>query len=291
MPIDAELVRGLLRAQFPQWADLPLRPVRPGGWNNKSFRLGDDLVVRLPRAEPYAAQAEKEQAWLPRLAPLLPLPIPQPVGHGEPGEGYAWRWSVCRWIDGEALRDAAPVEPVRLATDLAGFLRNLQAIDAAEGPAAGAHNFGRGGPPALYDAQTRKAVDTLGDRIDASAALAVWAAALASAWQAPPAWLHGDVAPGNLIVRDGVLSAVIDWGVCGGGDPACDLAIGWTYFSGDGRRAFRDGVALDAATWARARGWTLWKALILMAGFSGDHPDAPDAPRVLHEVLRDPIAL
>ncbi|MDO8802410.1 aminoglycoside phosphotransferase family protein [Phenylobacterium sp.] len=266
---DADLVGRLVAAQFPQWAHLPVRPVVFGGKNNTTFHLGDEMSVRLPSARAYVAQVEKEQAWLPRLAPHLPLPIPEPVGLGEPGEGYPWPWSVYRWIEGETAALDRIGDLRQFARDLAGFLKVLQSTDVTDGPAAGQHNFFRGGPLATYDEQTRKAIDDLGDSIDGAAALEIWEQALAAEWNNPPVWLHGDVAAGNLLVRDGKLSAVIDFGILGVGDPACDLAIAWTLLHGQARAAFREALPLDNGTWARGRGWTIWKALIVAAGLPG----------------------
>lgn len=286
MSIDAGLVRRLIAAQFPQWADLPVEKVEPGGWDNRTFRLGAAMSVRLPSAKRYAAQVEKEQAWLPRLAPQLPLPIPAPVAMGRPGEGYDWPWSVCRWIEGTPASDSDGLDLTRLALDLAGFLSALQAADADGGPAAGAHSFHRGGDLRVYDAETRAAIAALGDRIDPAAAMAVWEAGLAAAWAGPPVWVHGDVAAGNLLVdRAGRLCAVIDFGCCAVGDPACDLAVAWTLFAGDSRAAFRAALPLDAGTWARGRAWCLWKALIVWAASAGANPDgAGDCPRIVADL-------
>lgn len=284
--IDADVVRRLVATQFPQWADLPVQPIAVQGWNNKAFHLGPDLLVRLPRAQRYVAQVEKEQAWLPRLAAGLPLPIPAPVAAGKPGDGYQWPWSIYRWIDGETVAAAPPADMTGLAGDLAAFLVSLQGLDTADGPAAGPHSFWRGGPLATYDAQTREAIARLDARFDAGLCAALWEEALASAWTQPPVWVHGDVAAGNLLVRDGRLSAVIDFGCLNAGDPACDLAVAWTVFTDEARAAFRAALPLDAETWARGRGWTLWKALILVTGLSRGHPrDVADAERVLGEVL------
>lgn len=284
--IDEGLARALLAAQFPQWADLPITAVAVNGWDNKTFRLGDELSLRMPRHEAYAAQVEKEHRWLPVLAAGLSLPIPQPVGRGAPGPGYPLPWSVYRWLDGEPLAGAA--DDVQLALDLAAFLTALQALPAGEGPAAGVHNFFRGGPLSTYDAQTREAIARLDDAGQARAAQDVWDQALARAWDAPPVWVHGDVAAGNLLMRDGRLAAVIDFGCLGTGDPACDLVMAWTRFEGEARAQFRAAMGLDAQTWARARGWALWKALILATGVSQAAPaQVADARRVLGEVLGD----
>ncbi len=278
------LVRKLIAAQFPQWADLPITPVDPGGWDNRTFHLGNEFSVRLPSAEAYAPQVEKEQKWLPRLAPHLPVPIPIPVAMGEPAEGYPWRWSVYRWIPGEPSARATIPDLREFAKAVAGFLRALHGIDATGGPAFGPHNFYRGGPPDIYDAETRRAIAALGSAIDARAVGAVWDDALAATWSGRPVWVHGDVAAGNLLVEAGRLSAVIDFGSCGVGDPACDLVMAWTFFGEEGRKAFQEALPFDAGTWARGRGWALWKALIVAAG---NPREAASSFRVIEEVLSD----
>ena len=286
--IDAALVRRLISAQFPRWADLPVRPVEAGGWDNRTFHLGPRMTARLPSAEQYALQVEKEHRWLPTLAPLLPLPIPVPLAKGDPDEGYPWRWSVYRWLEGEPASVARIADLSRFATDLAEFLNALRRIDPAGGPPPGRHNFSRGGPPKVYDAETRQALAALEGRIDTAAASAVWEAALGSKWGGPPVWFHGDVASGNLLVEGGRLGAVIDFGTSGVGDPACDLAIAWTLFGGESRDAFRAAMGLDDATWARGRGWTLWKGLITLAEHIDTNPSqAAESRRVIDEVLAD----
>jgi aminoglycoside phosphotransferase (APT) family kinase protein len=286
--ITVALVRRLIAAQFPQWAELPIRPVSLDGWDNRTFHLGAEMSVRLPSAAGYAAQVAKEQRWLPRLAPHLPLPIPVPVAMGVPGEGYPWPWSVYRWLDGEVAATARIGDLREFATALAGFLTALQGIDATGGPAAGPHSFWRGGPLTVYDAETRQTIAVLGGLIDTEAASAVWDAALQAPWHGPPVWVHGDVAVGNLLVREGRLAAVIDFGCAAVGDPACDLVIAWTLFSGESRAAFVAGVPVEAAAWARGRGWALWKALITFAGLMRTNPgDAAAAQRVIEEVLAD----
>jgi aminoglycoside phosphotransferase (APT) family kinase protein len=288
VPIDAALVRRLIAAQFPQWADLPVEPVAFGGWDNRTFHLGDRMTVRLPSARRYSLQVEKEHRWLPRLAPLLPLPIPVPLALGRPGEGYPWDWSVYGWLAGEIATRASIADLAEFATTLAQFLVALQRIDAAKGPPPGPHNFFRGGPLTVYDGETRQAIAALGGRIDADAATAVWESALAATWRGEPVWVHGDVSAGNLLVQAGRLSAVIDFGSSGVGDPACDLAIAWTLFDEPSRAAYRAALPLDDATWARGRGWTQWKALITFAGMSGANPlAAGEARRTLDAVLAD----
>jgi aminoglycoside phosphotransferase (APT) family kinase protein len=284
---DATLVRHLIAAQFPRWAGLPVEPVVPGGCDHRTFRLGAEMSVRLPSAMRYAQQVGKEHVWLPRLAPHLPLAIPEPLALGVPGEGFPWPWAVYRWIEGEPL-PGARADDRRLAPELAAFLLALQRIDARTGPAAGAHNFHRGGALKVYDAETRRAIAVLGQAVDAEAATAVWEWASASRWQGPPVWVHGDIAEGNLLVRRGRLCAVIDFGGCAVGDPASDLVIAWTRFEGEARQIFRHAMGLVPGTWDRACGWALWKALIAVA-----YPDGRptgivvQAQRTLAAVLSD----
>lgn len=287
--VSEATVRRLVATQFPQWADLPVTAVKPGGWDHRTFRLGEQMAVRLPSAQRYALQVGKEHQWLPTLAPWLPLPIPVSLALGVPGEGYPWSWSVRRWIPGDAAAQSPIDDPVRFAVTLAEFLIALQRVDPTGGPVAGAHSFHRGASPAVYDAETRRAIDTLGARIDTRQATKVWEAALQASPPESPVWFHGDVAAGNLLVRDGQLSAVIDFGCCGVGDPACDTAIAWTLLSGDSREAFHATLSVSAATWARGRGWALWKTLItLVEHLDTDSVKADEARRVLHEVLADP---
>jgi aminoglycoside phosphotransferase (APT) family kinase protein len=286
--IDVALVRRLVDAQFPQWADLPVSPVEVGGWDNRTFRLGERMTVRLPSAEGYVAQVAKEQRWLPYLAPRLPLPIPVPLAQGVPAEGYPFPWSVYPWLDGENAGPGAIGDLSAFAVALAGFLTALQSVDATGGPPPGPHCWYRGGPLTTYDAETRRALETLGDRIDRDAATDVWETALAATWHGTPVWFHGDVSAGNLLVRDGRLAAVIDFGSSGVGDPACDLAIAWTLLSGESREAFRDALSADPATWARGRGWTVWKSLITLADEWGTGSALEAASRhTLDEVLAD----
>jgi aminoglycoside phosphotransferase (APT) family kinase protein len=260
--IDAALVRRLIARQFPQWADLPVTPVKVDGWDNRTYRLGTELTARLPTHSSYVAAVDKEHRWLPVLAPYLPVEIPTAVAKGAPGEGYPHPWAIRRWISGQTASESTVADLDEFARSIAGFIQALQGVDATDGPTAGAHSFYRGTPPEYYQDETIEALAVLKGRIDTDLAREVWDAAVASRWELPPVWFHGDIASGNLLVRDGQLSAVIDFGTCGVGDPACDLVIAYTFFSGSARRTFRDAVGADDGTWARARGWALWKALI-----------------------------
>lgn len=286
--IDTHLVQHLIATQFPAWAGLAIRPVEHQGWDNRTFRLGHDMVVRLPSAARYAEQVEKEQRWLPHLASRLPVPVPLPIAMGTPSDSFPWPWSVCRWIEGKALTVEQVGDTAALAKALADFLVSLHAIDASGGPLAGPHNFFRGGSLRIYDLQTRAAIKRLEEPGAAKLATTAWEEAIASEWTRPPLWVHGDFTARNLLVDGGRLSGVIDFGCLAVGDPACDLAIAWTLMEARDRRLFSEQLALDAATWARARGWALWKALILATGAAEGHPDdVNDAPRVLTEVLRE----
>ena len=281
MQIDAGLAGRLVAEQFPQWAGLPVRAVELSGSDNRSFRLGDELLVRMPSAEGYAAAVAKEQRWLPVLGPQLPLPVPEPVALGRPSGEYPWAWSVYRWIEGEPAASAGIEDLDAFATDVGSFLAALQRVDATDGPVAGPHSFWRAGPLSSYDGETRAALESLDGVVDTRAATKVWDEALSSTWDADPVWCHGDIAVGNLLMRDGRLAAVIDFGTSAVGDPACDTVLAWTLLEGSSRRAFEEAMPLDDATWARGRGWALWKALITLT------PDNPGARRTVDAVLAD----
>jgi aminoglycoside phosphotransferase (APT) family kinase protein len=283
--VDAELVRRLIGEQFPRWAGLPVAPVSESGWDNFTFHVGNQLVARLPSAAEYALAVEKELRWLPLLAPQLPLPVPVVLGKGQPGAGYRFPWSICQWLDGETARADRIADPIRFAVSLAGFLAALQSVDAADGPRPGKHNWFRGASLRTYDAQARQALTALDGQVDAHLAHEIWESALETRWDRADIWFHGDIAPGNLLLGGGELTAVSDFGTCGVGDPACDLAIAWTLLTGDGRRAFRERLSVDEATWARGRGWALWKTLVTCAQAVGRGDT--EAGRLLGEIFSD----
>jgi aminoglycoside phosphotransferase (APT) family kinase protein len=285
--LDIEIPRRLIQRQFPEWADLPIEPVADDGWDNRTFRLGNELSIRLPSGAWYAQQVEKEQRWLPVLAPRLPLPIPEPVARGEPDDCFQHPWSVYRWMDGEIASRARVTDPVAFAATLAAFLNALERVNAAGGPLPGEHNFFRGGPLAHYEAETLEAIAKLGDEIPRGSVERVWDDAMSTQWDRDPVWFHGDVAVGNLLVCHGRLVGVLDFGTSGTGDPACDLVIAWTYLRGEGRERFRADRGVDAGRWSRGRGWCLWKTLITLAGQLED--DAPDV-RVLRREIDELIA-
>ncbi|MEV5545853.1 aminoglycoside phosphotransferase family protein [Streptomyces sp. NPDC052309] len=263
-PVDEDLVRRLVAGRFPQWAGLTVERFPSGGTVNAMYRLGDDLVVRLPLVAGGAQDVAVEREWLPRLAALLPTAVPEVLGAGEPAEGYPWPWSVYRWLAGENPEAGALGEPVGLAGDLAGFVSAMRSVTLPGAP----HAY-RGGPLASLDASTRAAVEELRgipeEGVDCDAVLAVWEDALrAPAPDGPPVWLHADLMPGNLLVESGRLTSVIDFGCMGVGDPACDLFPAWNLLPADARQVFRAALDVDEATWRRGRGRTLSQALIAL---------------------------
>lgn len=263
--ITKQLVQKLVQQQIPQWHHLPIEQIIPGGWDNRTFCLGNNLILRMPSAEKYAAQINKEFQWLPIFAPLLPVAIPSPVFLGKPSEEYPFTWSVYSWLEGETVAASKNYNLCTLAESLAHFLSMLHKIDTTHGPVPGEHNFFRGGSLDVYDEQTRHAISLLKNDIDAAKATHIWEQAIARNWEKAPVWVHGDIAAGNLLVQNDKLSGVIDFGLLAVGDPACDLAISWTLFDAKNRQIFREKLELDDATWDRARGWALWKALIVAA--------------------------
>lgn len=281
---DVPLVRRLLAAQFPEWAALPIERVPSSGTDNALYRLGNDMVVRLPRIHWAVAGVDKEQEWLPRLAPLLPVAVPVPLAKGIPAEGYPWPWSVYRWLDGENPTVDRIADPASLAGDLAQFVESLHRIEVTGGPPAT-----RGVPLALRDDPTRTAIAALQGMLDTHATTAAWDAALQTpAWSGPPVWVHGDLSPGNLLLEGGRLTAVIDFGGLGVGDPACDLIVAWNLLPADARNVFRTGLGVDDATWARGRGWALSVALIQLPYYRDTSPTlAANARHVIREVLAD----
>lgn len=258
------VVTKLIQEQFPEWSHLPITPVMPGGMDNRTFRLGEDLVIRIPSAECYADQVEKEQKWLPLLSKHLSFRIPEPIAKGQPSDTYPWPWSIYRWIDGESANNASldENELMHLATSLATFLIELHAIDISGAPMPGSHNFYRGASLEIYDQETRVAANKLSNIIDLRLVINTWDRAISSHWERQPVWIHGDLSAGNVLLQDKKLNAIIDFGLMSIGDPACDLTIAWTLLKNESRKKFKSTLNFDSQTWQRARGWALWKALI-----------------------------
>ncbi|MEV3860347.1 aminoglycoside phosphotransferase family protein [Streptomyces sp. NPDC050095] len=280
--IDEALVRALLEDQFPQWAALPLRYVDADGTQNVLFRLGDEYALRMPRVP--GELSEDERRWMPVLAGQLPFPVPVMVAQGKPGRGFPHPWRIHRWLTGEPPEVGSLTDPQALAEDLAAFVTALRGIDTT-----GAPRSYRDERLPDRDADTRRFIAELAGRIDADAALAVWDTALgASRGTLPEVWLHGDLQPGNLLVADGRLSAVIDFDCMGLGEPAVDLICAWYVLQEPERKTFQAAVGQDENTWARARGWALSIAAAELAYYEGKNPFmARTAERVIGEVLAE----
>lgn len=285
--INRELVSRLINKQFSEWSILPIEPVVKSGNDNRTFHLGNEMSVRLPSRECYVPQVEKELFWLPKLRPYLSLPISEPIAKGEPAEGYPWVWSINKWLEGETVSYHNISSLNQFAIDLAGFLKELQTINSSNGPIAGKHNFFRGGSLSVYNEETRTAIESLQSILEPEVLTEIWNAALQSEWQKKPVWVHGDIASGNLLVNEGKLCGVIDFGILGIGDPACDLTMAWTFFDEESRKTFMDSMGLDKNTWNRARGWALWKALITFDALEKDSLIAVDAKRIIDTIEKD----
>lgn len=290
MEITLSLVTDLIAEQFPQWAHLPIKPVTISGWDNRTFRLGEEMSVRLPSAESYAPQVQKEQKWLQLLAPHSSFIIPTPLAMGHPSTIYPWNWSIYRWIEGENM-NMVFVDDLQLqliASHLARFLNELHTIDIPGGPLAGPHNFYRGAHPSVYDTETRSAIAELSNLININAVTSIWEKAINSKWRKNPVWIHGDFAAGNILIQEGCLAAVIDFGCMAIGDPACDLVIAWTFLKNESRKVFKLHLDLDPDTWARARGWALWKALITLVSLKDKTGcEAMLQQQIISELLND----
>lgn len=267
--VDVALVARLLAMQMPDLADRPLTIVEPWGTDNAIWRLGDDLVVRLPRIGWAAGQIDREVTWLPRLAPVLPVAVPEPVAVGAPGCGYPFPWAVHRWIPGEGAALDRLDGAVSFALDLAEVVRKLQTAPTEGAPRA----RNRARPLQEYDEATRRAIDGAGHLIDAAAATEVWDEALAAPpFAGPPVWVQGDL-EGNCLVRDGRLCGIVDWGSACAGDPAVDVQVVWSpLFTDHSRRAFLDALDVDDATLARSRGAAVNQACAALPYYLHSYP-------------------
>ncbi len=287
LEIDAALVKRLLKSQLPQWADLPIHRVTSAGTDNALYRLGSDMVVRLPRINWADGQVEKEFTWLPRLTPLLPLTIPTPLAIAAPALGYPYKWSVYRWLDGENAIRKPIVDMQQAAHDLAGFVKAMRAIPVAEENSPPAPISPRGVPLSSRDEPVLASLAKLENMINTNAALSVWEAVLqVPAWPGTPVWLHGDLMAGNLLVQDGRIHAVIDFGCVGIGDPAVDVMTAWLFLPAETRADFRQALEVDEDTWQRARGWALSVGLIALPYYHKTNPTlAKIARNAIDQVL------
>jgi aminoglycoside phosphotransferase (APT) family kinase protein len=284
---DESLVHRLLAAQFPDWVNLPIERVPSAGTVNAIYRLGSDLVVRLPLRLSDTDGVDREQRWLPKLAPHLPLAIPVPVARGSPTVEYPSHWSVLRWLEGERWSNDRVDDLRQAAADLADFVAALRRIDTTGGPAPDPTE--RGTPLADRDSNVREAISDLGDRVNTGAVTAAWETSLeAPVWNDPPVWFHGDLLPGNLLVAGGRLCGVIDFGGVAVGDPSCDLMPAWMLFSGESRSDFRTALAAEVGSWLRGRGWALSVALIALPYYWDTNPSFVELARhTIDEVLAE----
>jgi aminoglycoside phosphotransferase (APT) family kinase protein len=260
--ITSSLARKLIDEQFPEYSHLPITPVAKQGHDNRTYRLGDELLIRMPTDESYALKVPKEQELLPQLAPHLSINIPVPVKMGSPSKDYEFPFSIYRWLEGTSVNLLMLEKEViiQLAYDLTKFLRELQSITDVTGPNPGQHNWWRGDHVSVYERGFHDQIAHLAKFIDVAKANDLWRQACNIKWSKNPVWVHGDFAIGNILMQDDKLSAIIDFGGIAVGDPACDLVIAWTFLDGKARDIFIREMALDEDTWLRARAWALWKA-------------------------------
>jgi aminoglycoside phosphotransferase (APT) family kinase protein len=260
--ITPNLARKLIAQQFPEFSHFDIQPVKLQGHDNRTFRLGNDMQIRMPTAESYALKVSKEQNLLPKLNPHLSIAIPEPIKMGTPSNDYPFHFSIYKWLNGESANslELTDSQLEGLAFDLANFLNELQSIDTSEGLEPGLHNYWRGDHIGVYDIQARIQIAQLDAVIDSKKVLALWEAAMTTQWNQPPVWIHGDIASGNILIQGGILSAVIDFVGMAIGDPACDLVIAWTLFKNKSKVIFQNNMNLDDNTWLRAKAWALWKA-------------------------------
>jgi aminoglycoside phosphotransferase (APT) family kinase protein len=287
--ITLDLARKLIADQFPGFAGLPIISVEKQGHDNRTYRLGTDMLIRMPTAGSYALKVAKEHALLPLLAQCLTINIPVPIKLGVPSNDYPYPFSIYKWLVGTSVNLLILDDEClnKLAFDLANFLRELQSIDRVEGPAPGQHNWWRGDHVSVYDTGAREQIAKLSNVIDADKAFQLWEAACNTRWEKPPVWVHGDFAIGNMLLKDGHLSAIIDFGGMCLGDPACDLVIAWTFLKDKSRDIFIKEMNLDKDTWLRAKAWALWKATFELCQIADQNSlEAAVQKQIIGNVLR-----
>ena len=284
--INAELVQDLISQQFPQYCGLPIQPVEEQGHDNRMFRLGTELTVRLPSAQAYADHVYLEWEHLPKLQKMLDFPIAVPIALGQPAARFPFPWTIGRWIPGQTVTHENVCDEIQFARELSSWLRQLQAVDALNVPLAGTHNFFRGGDLSVYHQETQDALEYLKSVLPSENIRQyrkIWEDALSTRYSGTPMWVHGDVAVGNLLVKDGRLAALIDFGTFAAGDPACDYVMAWTFFGASARHVFLAGLPEDMIL--RAKGWALWKALIT---YHDENPKPQALSQiVLHAMLEE----
>lgn len=283
-----DLARKLIAEQFPAYASLPIVDVEKQGHDNRIYRLGEHMLIRMPTDADYALKVPKEQELLPELAKRLSVSIPAPIKMGKPSTDYPYPFSIYKWLPGKSINllTLTAQDKEQLAFELAKFLKKLQAITDVEGPDPGQHNWWRGDHVSVYDKGAREQIAELVEIIDASKALALWDRACETKWDKKPVWIHGDFAIGNILMDSGKLSAVIDFGGAAVGDPACDLVIAWTYLFGKAREIFISEMDMNTDAWLRARAWALWKATFELCQIADKNSaDALLQKRIIDEVM------
>lgn len=284
--IDSLLVQKLVAQQFPDHAHLPVTPVKTQGWDNRTFRLGDALTVRLPSQVVYADAVHKEAKALAILSDHLPVPVPEVVGLGEPTDAYPLPWSMRRWISGSTLADTQVTDRLALAKRLGALLVALRGAPVDLSFSAGTHSFYRGCHPSVYADEVAQSLQGINDPAVSGRCLEIWHRGMTQVWQDTPVWFHGDLAVGNILMQGDAITALIDFGTCGVGDPACDFVMAWTYFDAEERQHFRDAAHVDDGTWYRAKAWALWKALLITTATPERDADGTQA-RALNEILME----
>lgn len=282
--INNKIVRQLLTQQFPEFTHLKLESVYPEGTDNKLYKLGDDKVIRMPRMERSAINIKKESQWLSQLVPLLPIAIPEPLAQGQPSINYPFPWLICQWLEGRNPDKENELNYDQAAVDLGNFIVSMQKINFPDAPACS-----RGQPLSTRDQETRKSIKLLDNTFNIGLLTKIWESLLTTPkWQGRPTWIHGDLHPGNLLSQSGRITAVVDFGSVGVGDPACDLMAAWTLLTTETRENFRTIIQADDPTWRRGCGWALHFGIVAYPYYKDTNPTLADiAKRTLSEVLVD----
>jgi aminoglycoside phosphotransferase (APT) family kinase protein len=286
LEIDCALVQNLVGNQFPDLSNLEVVKIKKQGHDNRTFRLGNELSVRLPSHSSYADAVHKEAIALQALDGTLSVDIPKVFAIGEPSKAYPLPWSIRHWLPGNTWEETQVVDRCSLADALGKVLVELRSVPAEISLSAGKHSFYRGCHPSAYSDEVAESLRRVDDPSKTKQCLEIWHRGMVTVWSDAPVWFHGDVAVGNVLMKGNAVSALIDFGTCGVGDPACDLTVAWTYFASSERQRFRDAVQVDDGTWCRAKAWALWKALVSITGLSGQDTDGVQA-RALNEILND----
>lgn len=288
--LSVDIIRELINQQFPEFSDLPITEIDRQGHDNRTYRLGNDMLIRMPTMDFYSLAVDKEQKFLPRIKPYITTNIPVPLKMGHQSELYPYQFSIYKWLEGTSLSSIDYTEElaITLARELSHFLNEIRNIKDIAGPLPGQHNWWRGDHVSVYDEGFRKQVAQLSHLVDSNQLIKLWESACATKWPHPPVWIHGDFAADNILIKDNKLSAVIDFGCTGLGDPACDLVIAWTFFKGKSTELFIKEINLDEDTWLRAKAWALWKATFELSVLSDLNSDNCGVHlKVINVLLKD----